>query len=479
MTDAPGQNMDGPGTEGDAPEPPRRGASAQFTVAESAGQEAARRQAMDPANQSLAEALRLSYRVLQVAILVLVVVFFFSGFQSVGEGQTGVKTRFGRIVGEPGQEQVSPGFQPFWPYPVGEILLVDQKRSVDLRTEFWPRLGRGQSTLAEATNAADSTQPLRPGTEEGSLVMGDGDLAHAQVSAEYVIEDSVRLLGELDPAMADALVRRVLMQATVQTAAQYSLQEFLESRDQPAQVLRGIAQEALDGLKCGIRLTSVTIPEKIAPLAVRNAFQRVQEAREGAKTAVAQAQQEANRTLVGVAGPQYGALLALIEEYETQLTRGDLPAADAAMNAIGAALEGREMSGETARIISRARAYQGALAASLSKDARRLQGLSPTFRENPRQLVRQLWLDGLKQVLDSSMVEVFAARLDGNPFRLAITSSPDVMQTRRQAEVEAKKRRAAMSGEFENPFQIGVREIVVDGPGRRLNKSGEKGFGRD
>ncbi|MBL9141176.1 MAG: hypothetical protein JNK53_04860, partial [Phycisphaerae bacterium] len=225
MADAPDVEPGNLPREDGAPEPPRRGASAQFNVADSAGQQAAMRQAMDPANQSLAEALRLSYRVLQVAILVLVVVFCFSGFQSVGEGQTGVKTFFGRVVGESGQEQVTPGLQPFWPYPVGEVLLVDQKRVVELRTEFWPKLQRGQATLADATNAADSTQPLRPATDEGSLVMGDGDLAHAQVSAEYTVEDSVRLLGELDPAMADSLVRRILMQATVQTAAQFTLQE--------------------------------------------------------------------------------------------------------------------------------------------------------------------------------------------------------------------------------------------------------------
>jgi modulator of FtsH protease HflK len=478
MSDAPGQLPD-PEREGAEPQAPRRGASAQFTVAESAGQQAAMRQAMDPANQSLAEALRLSYRVLQVAILVLIVVFFFSGFQSVGEGKTGVKTLFGRIVGEPGQEQVSPGLQPFWPYPVGEIVLVDQKRTVELRSEFWPRLQRGQTSLADATNAADSATPLRPSTEEGSLIMGDGDLAHAQVVGEYTVEDSVRLLDEIDPLRTDELVRRVLRQATVQTAAQFTLPEFIDSRDQPAQVLRSIAQDRLDDLKCGIRLTNVTIPEKIAPLAVRNAFQRVQESREQAKVLVEQAQQEANRSLVSAAGPGFQSLLTLIEEYEQNLTRGDLEAADAIMARLGAAFEDRETAGDTARIIARARAYQGALVASLSKDARRLAGLSPTFRENPQQLVRQLWLEGLRQVLDSDRVEVFASRLDGNPFRLAITSSPEVMQTRRQREVEDRKRRAAMNTEFDNPFQIGVREIVVDGPGRRLRETADKGFGRD
>src|SRR6185503_3460290 len=90
-------------------EAPRRAASAQFVVEGSVGSEAALREAMDPANQSLAEALRLSFRVLQVVILVLIVLFMISGIQTVKEGQTGVMTRFGKVVPIDGQEALSPG----------------------------------------------------------------------------------------------------------------------------------------------------------------------------------------------------------------------------------------------------------------------------------------------------------------------------------------------------------------------------------
>ena len=44
---------------------PRRAASAQFVVQSEVGSQALLREAMDPANQSLREALRLSFRVLQ------------------------------------------------------------------------------------------------------------------------------------------------------------------------------------------------------------------------------------------------------------------------------------------------------------------------------------------------------------------------------------------------------------------------------
>ena len=119
-------------------EAPRRLASAEFVVSAEAGSEAALRQAMDPANQSFADALRLSFRILQFGMLALLAVFLFSGFQTVEEGDLGVQTRFGAIVGTPGDEQVGPGLHPFWPYPVGEVVIVPQIRDTEMLYSFWP-----------------------------------------------------------------------------------------------------------------------------------------------------------------------------------------------------------------------------------------------------------------------------------------------------------------------------------------------------
>ena len=456
---------------------PRREASAQYSVAAGAGAEAAMRQAMDPANQSLAEALRLSYRVLQVAILALVVVFLFSGFQQVQEGQTGVKTRFGRIVGAPGEEQVSPGLQPFWPYPVGEIVLLPQRDAVELNNEFWPRFKGGATTVEQAAGAATPDDPIRPGLD-GSLITADGDLAHARIAAEYAVDDAVRTLGEFRPDALREVVRRALARAMVHVAAQYTLAEFIEGRDGPAETLRERAQSTLDGMRAGVRLTSVTIPERIAPLAIRNAYSRVQEARENAKLIVEKAQQEANATLVGMAGPGWAEVLELVQRYEAQLTRGDLAAADGVMQELGARLEGGTNVGQTAAIIAKAQAYRTAVRATLGKELGRLNGLAPAYRENPVQLVRKLWLDAVREVLASRTAEVVAAPGQGGAVRIGLESANEVMQARRQSEVE--RRKAAANGPMgPDQWQLGSRQIMIDAPGRRLDRGAEKGFGRD
>jgi regulator of protease activity HflC (stomatin/prohibitin superfamily) len=424
----------------------------------------------------LAEALRLSYRVLQAAIVVLVVVFLFSGFQQVKEGQTGVKTFFGRIVGEPGSEQVVPGLLPFWPYPAGEVVLLPQKDAVELASDFWPKYD-GKLTLDQATAGADTSNPIRPG-QDGSLITADGDLAHVRITAEYVVEDSVRTLAELRPESLRDVVRAALRRGMVQTAAQSTLAELLDTRDQAAQVVRLKAQQVLDTMKSGVTLGNVVISERVAPLAVRNAYSRVQESREAGKLAVEKAQQEANNMLVGMAGPGNQALVALIERYEAELTRGDLAAADAVLAQVGARLEDRDAVGETSAIIARAQSQQGAVQSSLGKEARRLQGLLASYRENPQQLVRKLWLDALRDVLASRTAEVVSAPEDGGPIRLAIESSPDIMQARRREEVERRKG-AADTANPVGPTMLNSRQIEINGPGRRLERDASKGFGRD
>jgi len=66
---------------------------------------------LDPANQSLADALRMSFRILKLLMLVLVVLYFLSGWFSVKPGENGVILRFGRVLGAGrGEKTVRPSW---------------------------------------------------------------------------------------------------------------------------------------------------------------------------------------------------------------------------------------------------------------------------------------------------------------------------------------------------------------------------------
>lgn len=521
----------------------RREASARFEVRGAAGGQAGLREAMDPANQSLADALRLSFRVLQVAILGLLITFFFSGFQTVQEGYTGVKTIFGRIQGTPGDEQLSPGLEPFWPYPVGEIVVFEVKRQVELRNEFWPRVASRQLTLAKAIESADTATPIRPGVD-GSVLTGDGDLAHLQVSAEYAVADVSQFLSQVNREKTDALVRKAIARGVVHASASMSLSDLLADRDpgrrtesgaeapaapasggapagggaagatgasgaaapSPAgtppaaasgaadpgaaasappadagalgsrssrraeieRLIQTRAQEMLDGLRCGIRITSLTVPERIAPLAVENSFQRVQVAREQSKEMVEKARQGARGALVAAAGPAYQQLIDGVRDYETALSAADNSRADAVLRTLGRRLEQPDIGGEASLIINRAKAYQSTVQATLGAEARRVAGLAASFRENPRQLVRQMWLDTMRQVFQQGGAEVISTPLALQSMSLRLSSSPDVMQFRRKAELDRKKNAADAAQLMRPGTGIQLQDITIDKAGRRL-----------
>jgi len=459
-------------------EPPRRAASAQFVVADGDSAEASLRDAMSPANQSLGDALRLSYRLLQLVMVVLIGLFLFSGFQNVDEGRVGVRTLFGKIYGAPGQEQLGPGLTPFWPYPVGEIVTLSNRRVLDMSRAFWPSYPPGVSTLEQATERAEATAPLRPGFRpdgDGSLLTADGDVAHIGLTVDATADDVVQFLRNVSPAVVDHVLQRVARRAAVHVAAERTLVELIDGRDEPALAIRDMAQQSLQELGTGVSITSITMPARSAPLAVRRTFAEVQNAREDAKTAIEQARQKAEEDLTRAAGAQYSVLLDLIDEYEQAIVRDELDEAEARLERLATALEDGTASGEVTRIIARARTYQSQIESTLGTDAERFASILPTYLENPNLLVRRLWLEALADVMGQSRMEILPIPRDLGSLVVRATTSVDVMQARRRADIDRRRREADGETMQADPYLLRGRDIILDRPGRRLDPTATTG----
>ena len=70
--------------------------------------------------------------------------------------------------------------------------------------------------------------------------------------------------------------------------------------------------------------------------------------------------------------------------------------------------------------------------------------------------------------------------LDLASIQLGIESSEDVMQMRRDAELQRKKdANLAREGELIRGFQWGRSQMILQGPGRRLERDSSGGFGRE
>src|SRR5271166_5933366 len=78
----------------------------------------------DAGSQALAEALRSSFAIVKVAMLLMVVAFFSSGFFTVGPQEKAVILRFGRPVGEREKALLNSGWHWSYPYPIDEVVKI-------------------------------------------------------------------------------------------------------------------------------------------------------------------------------------------------------------------------------------------------------------------------------------------------------------------------------------------------------------------
>src|SRR5579862_1974870 len=76
----------------------------------------------DAGSQALAEALRSSFAIVKFVMVLLVVIFFGSGFFQVGPQEKAIILRFGKPVGQGSEALLGPGLHWSWPYPIDEVV---------------------------------------------------------------------------------------------------------------------------------------------------------------------------------------------------------------------------------------------------------------------------------------------------------------------------------------------------------------------
>ena len=74
----------------------------------------------DPGYDYLSGALKVSFAVLKVIMVVLVVLFLFSGVTKVDTGERAIVLWFGKISGVGEARILGPGLKLLWPYPIHE-----------------------------------------------------------------------------------------------------------------------------------------------------------------------------------------------------------------------------------------------------------------------------------------------------------------------------------------------------------------------
>ena len=433
---------------------PRRAASAQFVVDAQVGSAAALREAMDPANQSLADALRLSFRVLLLVILVLLVLFPMSAFQIVKEGHSGVMLRWGRVVPVGDSYELDPGpHWAIWPYPAGEFVIFDiDDRDVDMRRKF---VDRGVETMVEPfwpvipanmsrQDFIDTAQPrtaLRPGLD-GSVLTRDGDLAHLRITAEYDIDNPKQFVETLSLDDAQRVVALVVQRAVVHVMAGASLEDLIDYPEDIRERVQRHAQAALDLIKCGIAVEKIALPETSPPMAMARIFGNLQSAREEAKEMVEKTRSEMENALVAAGGPNYRDLVRLIDRYEEAEQRAGSEEADELLSQINTFLESDRVEGDLKRVIERAGAHESDIDSTLGSEVRRFKSVLPEYRDNPVLAVSRRLMQARKTILGRDDVEIMHIPDGIGSILLRIKSLENIAQIRLNADLDRRERKS-------------------------------------
>jgi regulator of protease activity HflC (stomatin/prohibitin superfamily) len=396
---------------------------------------------LDPAQQSLAEALRLSFGILKITMLLLLGVYAFSGTFSVGSNEVALRLRFGDYVGAPGERVLERGTYLAAPFPIEQIVKVDTRpMTLSLHREFWFETGGDERGKTRDEIRRGRQGPLNP-VRDGSLLTGDMNIAHARWTVTFHVSDPVAYITNVgDKPLAENLVRCVVQQGVVQAVAQLPADDLLKGIMNRETAI-GVAQRRLDEMAAGLSIDQLTLDRVSAPGSVMASFDAVTTAETDRAQRIVAAQQDRARILGEAAGEGSDKLRELIAAYERATETGTTAEQHATEKAIGEALAALRVGdvpigGEVASIINAAKTYRTQVVERVKGDSETFSRLLPQYQQNPRIILSRLWEDAREQILTGDVETFFTAP---GQLQLQLNRDPVIQKQRQQEQIRQLK----------------------------------------
>ena len=335
----------------------------------------------DSGAQALSEALRSSFQIVKLLMVLLVAAFFVSGIFTVKPNQVAIKLRFGKVVGGGADRLLKPGLHWSWPYPIEEIVFVPvgESRTVT-STAGW------YYVTPEEEAAGQEPQPLpslRPGVD-GYTLAGDGNIIHVRATLPYRITDPVKYVFNF--ANTTNLLQHILDNALFYASARFSADDALYRNKLGFQetVLARVKQ-SIDQLGLGIAIDPGEVRAN-PPLYVRDAFDLV-----------LRAQQESGKKIL-----------------------------DAESYARGAT---NNAGGEASAIVRGGMTRSNSIVQTVAAEAQAFKDLLPRYQSNPTLFKQRLLADSMQRVLTNAQFKLYLPqRADGKPreLRLQLNKEPEI-----------------------------------------------------
>src|SRR6266567_1978310 len=179
---------------------------------------------VDAGSQALSEALRSSFAIVKVVMVVLFALFLGSGFFKVGPQERAIILRLGKPVGAGEKALLTPGLQWSLPYPIDEHVKVSITGIQQVKSTV------GWYATTPAQEAAGTEPPVGPTTPlnpsvDGYALTADNNIVHTRATLTYRINDPVRyVFGFVNASNA---IQSAVDTALLATASRFNVDDIL------------------------------------------------------------------------------------------------------------------------------------------------------------------------------------------------------------------------------------------------------------
>jgi membrane protease subunit HflK len=341
----------------------------------------------DAGSQALAEALRSSFAIVRIIMVILVVVFFASGIFTVRSQEKAIVLRFGRPVGTPEQQLLGPGLHWSFPYPIDEVvhIPISQVQTVTSTTGWY-------ATTPEAEAAGNEPEPggsLNPASD-GYTLTSDGNIIHIRMALRYRINNPLDYV--LNFVSASNVVQNALDSAIIHASTQFTVDqalrlEFVALRER---ILANVRQR-VDQQGLGISIDNDPFLVVMPPRQVKKAFADVIAADQDRGKTVSEAQGYASSVRNRAAGDAQ----IVVNEGKTEADR---------------------------------------LLQSVAADAQYFQDQLPHYQSNPELFLARLQTETLQRILTNAQDKILRMDDGARPMWIQLNREPPKPVEKKQAQ---------------------------------------------
>ncbi len=393
----------------------------------------------DQSYKFLSDALRASFTLLKIIIVVLLALFLLSGFQTVGPYEKALVLTFGKISGEGEGRVLEPGLRWVWPYPIQEIVRIPVEKKINLALESLWYYERPEDKLRPNQNFGPTLNPLIDGycltrgeIQDTDQDQSDYNIVHTKWQLTYQITDPESFFKNAYVDFEDieagqnysdviednitSMLQALLADAAVSTLVNYTIDDVLfQQIGSITDHVKRSLQDKLNQIQSGITVVSIQLDSQVPPRQVADAFWASVQAANIKETIIKDAQSYYDKSLNETGGPVATGLLTAIEN----------------KNADPKYIERlwSQLAGQAQDVIAQAEAYRTRVVENTKANADYFGSLLPEYRKTPKLVVQKIWQDAVQQVLDEAD-EKIVMQPTGNEkeIRILISRDPAIKQ---------------------------------------------------